>query len=149
VLLTDQELDLDVFCITKHWLDEILWMWNKWMNKFFWSKSLCIVSKKAMLNMLHILLGLEIVSFSTRRCSLQVNVLLKEPLSLFTNFHNTLGVLFELITSCWMQFFFAIFIATLYSILYALCFIEIVYIFSFVLAVITLFIQGTLKKHFF
>jgi hypothetical protein len=26
VLLTDQELDLDVFCITKHWLDEILWM---------------------------------------------------------------------------------------------------------------------------
>jgi hypothetical protein len=48
-----------------------------------------MVSKKVMLNKLHILLGLETVSFSTRRCILQVSVLFTEPLTLFTNFHNT------------------------------------------------------------
>jgi hypothetical protein len=58
------------------------------------------VSKGVTLNMLHILLGLETVSSSTCRCTLQVNVSFRGPLSLFTNFHNNLRVLFELVIIC-------------------------------------------------
>jgi hypothetical protein len=52
-----------------------------------------VVPEKVTLNKFHILLGLETISFSTYQCIFQVNVFLRDPLSLFTNFHNTLGVL--------------------------------------------------------
>jgi hypothetical protein len=56
--------------------------------------SLFTIFKKVILNVLHIL---ENVSFSTCTSMLQDSALFREPLSVFTNFHNTLGVLFELV----------------------------------------------------
>jgi hypothetical protein len=56
--------------------------------------------------MLHVLLGFETVSPSTCRCILQVNVLFREPFFLFTNFHNILGVLFEVV--CFGSFYYNI-----------------------------------------
>jgi hypothetical protein len=49
-----------------------------------------MVSKKIMLNMLLILTGLETVLFSICRCVLQVNVLVREPLSLLTSFRSVI-----------------------------------------------------------
>jgi hypothetical protein len=65
--------------------------------KFLSTTSIFTISVKVLLNILHILLGLETISFPSCRCILQVNLLLGEPLSLFTNFHSTLEVLFELV----------------------------------------------------
>jgi hypothetical protein len=58
------------------------------------------VSKKLVLNMLHFPLGFETVSFSTCRIILQANTSFRDPLSLFSNFHTTLGVLCEQVKIC-------------------------------------------------
>jgi hypothetical protein len=67
-------------------------------SKFLPIMSLFTVSMKVLLNMLHVLLGLETISFPSCSCILLVSVLFGEPLSLFTNFHSTFGVLFDLVT---------------------------------------------------
>jgi hypothetical protein len=120
--------------------------------KLLQSKSLITVSKKVMLNTLHVLLGLETVPFSTCRCMLKVNVLSRGPLSLFTNLCSTLGVLFELCSYNMLNVFvFAVLVTPLYS--FFICFVLISVflrsckISSFVLAVIaSLFIQGTFEE---
>jgi hypothetical protein len=64
---------------------------------FLSSMSLLTVSMNVLLNIFHVLLGLVTISFSTCGCILLVLMLLGEPLSLFTNFHDTFEVLFELV----------------------------------------------------
>jgi hypothetical protein len=47
-----------------------------------------VVSKKVTLNVVFNLLGLETLSFFTGICILQVTILFRGPLSLFTNCNN-------------------------------------------------------------
>jgi hypothetical protein len=68
--------------------------------KFLPTTSLFTISVKVLSNILHILLGLKTIPFPSCRCILQVNLLFGEPLPLFTNFHSTLEVLFELVIIC-------------------------------------------------
>jgi hypothetical protein len=94
----------------------LLLVWGGFLS----SMSLRTVSIKVLLNILHILLAFVTISFSTCRCILLVLVLFGEPLSMFTNSHNTFEVIFELVIMFWMLLAFAVFRITLYSFLYVL-----------------------------
>jgi hypothetical protein len=65
------------------------------MQLIFSSIGLFTVSMKVLLNMLQVLLRLETISFPFCRCILLVRAVFGESLSLFTNSHNTFGMLFD------------------------------------------------------
>jgi hypothetical protein len=65
-------------------------------NVFLSSISFFTVSMKVLLNTLHVVLWLEIISCPSCRCLLLVIALFGEPLPLFTNSQNTSGMLFDL-----------------------------------------------------
>jgi hypothetical protein len=62
--------------------------------EFLSNMNLFTISTKPLINNL---LRLETISFPSCKYILIVSVLFDDPLSLFTIFHNTLGVLYELV----------------------------------------------------